>query len=202
VSSVAPGAGAVETPPEAATSTVSGATDQGTVTAEPTPTSGGESTTTVTATSAPTDPTTTTSRTAEPTTSSSRSTPPSRTRPSVDGGSTVATGSAPVDGAPAAVRPAAHHAPLGEPGSGKRRAEPPAGGTHAAGSVTADAADATGSPLKVVRTVGREPAAHPSAHRAPVVLTTVPRPAPDAAHADAADVPAHARAKSEISRGR
>jgi hypothetical protein len=40
-------------------------------------------------------------------------------------------------------------------------------------------------------------------HRAPVVVTTVPRPAPHAdADADAADVPAHAREKAEISRGR
>lgn len=188
-SAAAGGAGTAETPPEAATSTVSGATDQGTVTVEPTPTSGGEDTTTVTATSAPTDPTTT-SRTAEPTTSSSRSTPPSRTRPSVDGGSTVATGSVPVDGAPAAVRPAAYHAPLDDPGASKGRDKVSAGGTHAAGS-----------PLKVERTVGREPAVHPAAHRAPVVVTTVPRPAPHV-DADAAAVPAHARAKSEISRGR
>jgi hypothetical protein len=111
------------TPPKASTSTVSGATDQGTVTADPTPTTGasgsGDATTTVTTTSEPTDPTTTTSTssTAEPTSSASTSTPPPSTTAPSGGEGTVATGSVPADGASIVVRPAAHHAPVGEPGA-------------------------------------------------------------------------------------
>jgi hypothetical protein len=118
-SAAQPGSGTAATPPEASTSTVSGATDQGTVTAEPTTSGTDDATTTVTTTSEPTDPTTTsTSRTAEPTTSTSTSTststpPPSTTAPSGDEG-TVATGSVPADDASIVV-PAAHHEPVDPP---------------------------------------------------------------------------------------
>ena len=151
---VPPAAGTSSTPSEIVTSTVSGATDEGTVTAEPTPTestSGSDGTTTVTATSAPTEPTTTSS-TAPPTTSPDASTPPTSTQAPTDGG-TVATGSVPAaggGGAQIAVRPAAHHKPADD----------------AAEARTAGAATSS----RHVRAVVPDPVAHP------VVVTTVPRP--------------------------